>query len=544
MKINGMKWMSRYAKKYNKHIALLTIMSAFTAICMIALALLSKYIIDVAISGDMNSLTKYIIAVVCVILAMVLLTCLSGSLKAYVFGNIKTAMKSDIHSKLLRKNYIEISKTHSGEYVNIMSSDIDIAANTYVSIIPKAISILLKVILGITILAVISWKLFLISIGAGLIAGMLTIIMRGKYKSYHTRLQESDGKVKAFMQESLQNIEVVKAFDMNEYINSKLNEKLQTYYSILVRFNVIMNSVNGLIFAVFNIAFYIMMVLGVLQIAGGTLTFGAFTAIIQLITILKDPFREATGIIPQYFTMSASIVRIKSIEEMTDDNTREKTELKSFDKIVFENVSYSYDNRTNVISEFDLAVNKGDKLAIIGASGEGKSTLIKLLLGLITPSRGEIYVIHNKRKYDLKALTNDFISYVPQGNLIMSGTVKDNLLIGRKDIDDTDMMNSCRAACLHDDIISLTDGYDTMLGENGYGMSQGQLQRLAIARALINNPQLIILDEATSALDEITEHKLLENLREIDVTFVCVSHKDNMIKFCDKTCNLTDYKKI
>lgn len=288
------------------------------------------------------------------------------------------------------------------------------------------------------------------------------------------------------------------------------------------------------------------MVWGALQIAGGQMTFGVLTAFLQIIDQIKAPFRNMSGLLPEYYSMTASAERLMELEALPDEtHGTEITDVETFYEemkaVHLENGTFTYEDGEMVLEHAELTIEKGTFMAIVGPSGAGKSTLIKLLLNLAELQEGSLYIETTAGRQTISAGMRSIFAYVPQGNLILSGTIRDNITFGNSDVEEPEVVRAAELACIAEDIETFPERYDTVIGERGIGLSEGQAQRIAIARAILNEAPVLLLDECTSALDGDTEERLLRNLKQLkNRTIVCISHKDATIQSADKIVRLED----
>jgi len=276
------------------------------------------------------------------------------------------------------------------------------------------------------------------------------------------------------------------------------------------------------------------------------MTYGTLTAVLQLISQIQTPFVSITKMFPQYYAVLASAERIMEIENITnEESTYEKIDVKqTYDKlksIRFNNIKFNY-GRETVIEHGDAMLNKGDFVAIRGISGIGKSTLMKMLLGVFKPQQGTIDIcLENGKTIQASPDTRCMFSYVPQGNYLFSGTIRENILMINPNASDEEVSQALKLSEIEDFIENLPDGLDTVIGEKGLGISEGQAQRLAIARALISNAPIILLDEATSALDKNTEEKVLDNIKKLNKkTCIIITHKAAALEVCNREFIIND----
>ena len=301
---------------------------------------------------------------------------------------------------------------------------------------------------------------------------------------------------------------------------------------------------------VFALGYMYALIWGAFAISDHTITYGVLTSMLALVSQIQGPVRGISSILPSYYSALASAERLMDIENLENEEIINKSDIdvlklySQTEKIVFDNITFSY-GREDVLKNTSLELNKGDFVLLAGISGIGKSTLTKLLLNVITPDNGEIYLsLANGGRVYIDKNVRSMFSYVPQGNFLLSGTIKDNIAFTANSPDDEKIIKAAKIACAYDFIEKLPQKLDTVVGENGKGLSEGQIQRIAIARAVYCDSPIIIFDEATSALDADTEVQLLKNLKTLkNKTCILISHKMAAKEICNKEI-VIDNKKI
>ena len=391
-----------------------------------------------------------------------------------------------------------------------------------------------KVIAGVIALTVLNPVLSLIVVLTGTLFPFFGRFISRKYKYLHKQVQQTEGLSRSFLQESFANLVVIKSFRSEQPILNKLDEYMQQNLKIKIKRNFISVIISVLMQSFFSLGYYGVLIWGALQFSNG-LTYGTLNAYLQLISQLRTPLQNLSGILPQYYSAMASAERLMELEQMdTEPEPLSKNELDklrdSFESLVIDNVAFAYDDEL-ILQNCSFTVPKNKITAITGESGCGKSTLFKLILGLYEPSGGKITV---NGDIPVGPATRGLFAYVPQGNMILSGTVRENITMCNPDIDGSAVENAARAADIYDYISSLPEGFETRLSERGGGLSEGQVQRISIARALLSDAPILLLDEATSALDEATETAVLSNISKMtDKTVLFITHRNTSISVCD-----------
>ncbi len=532
-------WILKRTKRYIPVVILIAFFSVIVSLAAIVLALLSKDVLDVATGNKEGSFFYYGALIIAVIAVEILLHIVDVILKAYANGKIVIAIRNKLFTAISRRKYSEITEYHSGDLLNRLTSDTDVVASAMVNIIPSSASMISKIVGGIAAIIALNPKIAILILIFGLSVPALGRLISRKYKSIHKECQKSEGKSRAFMQECFENVVVLKAFEGEAPFTKKLNQYMNENYRLKLKRSGISVITHMSLYTFFTLGYYAILLWGAGQISGGLITYGTLMAFLQLFQQVRAPLQNVSGILPQYYSALASAERLIEIEEgITDkpaDSKKLKNVKKNFSGIEINNVTFGYKDEI-ILNNLNLSIEKGKITAVTGESGSGKSTIFKILLGLYEIQSGSITV---NGDIPLDTSLRGIFAYVPQGNLILSGTIRENLTICNDDVSEEEIEKVTRAAEIYDIIKALPNGFDTELSERGAGLSEGQLQRISIARALLVNAPVLLLDEATSALDETTETKVLNNIKELhEKTIVFVTHRNTSLKVCDKILHI------
>lgn len=532
-------WILKRTKRYIPVVILIAFFSVIVSLAAIVLALLSKDVLDVATGNKEGSFFYYGALILAVIAVEILLHIVDVILKAYANGKIVIAIRNKLFTAISRRKYSEITEYHSGDLLNRLTSDTDVIASAMVNIIPSSASMISKIVGGIAAIIALNPKIAILILIFGLSVPALGRLISRKYKSIHKECQKSEGKSRAFMQECFENVVVLKAFEGEAPFTKKLNQYMNENYRLKLKRSGISVITHMSLYTFFTLGYYAILLWGAGQISGGLITYGTLMAFLQLFQQVRAPLQNVSGILPQYYSALASAERLIEIEEgITDkpaDSKKLKNVKKNFSGIEINNVTFGYKDEI-ILNNLNLSIEKGKITAVTGESGSGKSTIFKILLGLYEIQSGSITV---NGDIPLDTSLRGIFAYVPQGNLILSGTIRENLTICNDDVSEEEIEKVTKAAEIYDIIKALPNGFDTELSERGAGLSEGQLQRISIARALLVNAPVLLLDEATSALDETTETKVLNNIKELhEKTIVFVTHRNTSLKVCDKILHI------
>ena len=547
-KRTSLQWIYMYGKKSLGAVCLLAVFSGLIAGSFILLALVSSAILDIATGSREGNIWIQVLFLILLILFQAVLNIVSSNVRIRVTTKIEMRIRQGVFSMILKKQYGEVNKIHSGEILNRLTSDVDIVVSGIVSLIPQAISMLTKIVAGLVVLFSIDARFTGLVLAVGGLVCIFSRIYSRHFKYLHKEVQRTNGVVRSYMQECLENIVVIKSFVNGQAVCGKLNDFQRDNYKIRIKRNAISNIANTLVYVMFTAGYYAALAWGALQISAGVMTFGTLTAFLQIIQQIKAPFRNVSGLIPQYYSMQASAERLMELEEMEEEQAESKISdvqrfQKEFRAITAEDVVFSYVEGEPVLENVSLQIEKGELLAIVGESGIGKSTLMKLLLHLMPCDKGHLYLETDSGKIEIDAGTRNVFSYVPQGNMIMSGTIRDNITFCNEDVTDEEIKRAAQTACIWEFIETLPNGLDTVLTERGEGLSMGQVQRIAIARAILDDAPILLLDECTASLDKDTEWQVLQNLKKMNTkTIICISHTSAGIACCDRVLQIENKK--
>ena len=539
-----LKWIYARTKRFLPAVAVTSLISAFTAVSYVLLALITKRVLDIATKDAAGSLAAAGTALFAVIAVQVILSACQSLLNAYVNGRLTLSLRSYLFTLICRKRYSQISRYHSGDILNRLTSDVDVVVSSSVSIIPSVVSTVAKITAGIGAMIFMNPIIAAVILVLGITVPAIGRAINKKYKYMHKECQRTEGKTRSFMQECFENIVVIKSFASEKPFVKRLTVFMEDNFRLKIKRTGISVLASICLYTFFTAGYYAVLLWGAGGLAAGTLTYGTLMAFLQLISQLRAPLQNVSGILPQYYAALASAERLIELEKTEDEKPPLEKEsadrLKdNFESLEINGLCFGY-GREAVIENCSFKIEKNKITAVTGESGSGKSTLFKLILGLYSPTAGSITV---NGKIPVDASVRGLFAYVPQGNMVLSGTVKDNITLCNPDVDEERLINAAKAAEIYDYISSLPDGFDTVLSERGAGLSEGQIQRISIARALLTEAPVLLLDEATSALDETTETHVLENIKAMSAkTVVFITHRNTSLKVCDRIIRVENKK--
>ncbi|OZG64882.1 ABC-type multidrug transport system [Bifidobacterium hapali] len=561
-------------------VALCAIQAAMAAIG-VGYALMMRGAIDAAVAHNREQFIREVTLFAVAIVAQIILRALGVVTAEWARSSMDNRMRARVFSGVLDSPIAQAQRYHSGELMNRLMSDATVVSGTVSSMVPSVASMAIRVIGVVVVMITIAPTLTAVLVVGGVIMVVASLPLRGLLKRLHKRVQEAGGRVQSFMQESLEGLLVIQSFGVTGKVAGVARERMADHQRARMhRVAVTAFASTGLASAM-NVGYLIGFVWSGFGILHGTISYGTMMAVIQLIGQIQSPFAMIGGMFPQHAAMLASAERLIDLMPRGDGDDgngygdgegngdgdglqHEQHESIASDApdavgkplaardlyarmvaIRCEHVDFTY-GRNEVLRDFSADIQRGDFVAITGRSGIGKSTMLKLLLGAYRPQSGAIGVAvdGNHKIIAPRDIPRGFFAYVPQGNALMSGTIREVVAFADPDpdpasIDDDLVRESCRIAGAAEFIERLPDRYETKLGEHGSGLSEGQMQRIAIARALYSQAPVLLLDESTSALDERTEHELLEHIRGLkNRTVLIVTHRPEVLAYCDTVLTL------
>ena len=537
-------WIYNRSKRYIPSVLVISLLAAFISVLFVGLALVSKTVLEIATGDQSGNLLNYGVLLSIFVILQVVCSGVESYLKARASGKFIIGLRKYLFEQIGVKKYSEISKHHSGDLLNRITGDVEVIQSFVVGTIPSAVSMVTKIIGCVAALIWLEPKVAILVLLVGILVPAFGRLLSKRFRLLHKEVQRSEGLSRSFMQECFMNLSVMKTFKSTKAITDRLDDYMAQNYRFKIKRSVVSIGIHLGLYSLFTIGYYAVLVWGAMQIANPEVafTFGTLTAFMQLISQLRMPLQNVSGLIPQYYSCIASAERLMEIEVIDNEKAALSYEqLKKCDNefkyILGDKVCFSYGD-DNVLNNCSFKIDRGSMTAIMGESGTGKSTLFKLLLSLYQADSGSI-TFNGDTAVD--AAVRGMFAYVPQGNMIISGSIRENIAMCNPDISEEEIIKACKIAEIYDYIEALPNGIDTILSEKGSGLSEGQLQRIAIARAIVAQSPILLLDEATSALDKPTEAKVLKNIKDMaDKTVILVTHRTSNLNLCDNIINLSE----
>lgn len=523
-------------------IAALMGISTISSLVSVASALVMKNFVDAILSGDRPLFWRYVVILTLVMLFGLLLGVVINVLSVRLSSSMENRFKQRLFSALLYADYGAVTEKHTGEWMNRLVSDTSAVSSATVSIMPDLLGLFVRLFGAVVMLLYLQKAFLYVLIPGGFLVLGVTVGFRRTLKELYRKIREADGRLRVFLTERLSALMILRAYGQEEQSQRMAADYMDAHRAAILqrnRFSVFCRvGYSGAMTGVYLLG----LVICALQIMAGKMTYGSLTAVMQLVRQVQSPFAGLSGYMSRYFAMLASAERLMEVEDYAKDFEETAVSLegaksyyqKDFTHLSLRDVDFTYpgENEPIVLEHLNVTVHRGNYIAFTGPSGCGKSTALRLLLCLHHPEHGEMLLCGRDGERPLTAAWRTLFAYVPQGNALLSGTIREAIAFG-EEADEERLWDALRIACAEDFVREA--GLDAMLRERGSGLSEGQLQRLSIARAIYSQRPILLLDEATSSLDGATEVQLLKNLRAMtDRTVIIVTHRPAVLDYVDE----------
>ncbi len=546
------KWLLKVMSRYRFEIVGYTIMGVVGIAMGFGASIASKYLIDAVVNHNNGTIVSAASMVIGLAVFQIVVNAVSSLVSSRVGTRVSNEIRSEIYDGMATANWENINKYHSGDLINRLEGDVSSVSGSVISFLPGLFTKFLQFFGCLGIVLYYDVTLAFLALMSAPVLFFSSRFMTKMMRKYNLESRQMNGKVLSFSEESIQNLQTVKAFGLTKEYSEKFKAILISYRNMRLahdKFTILTTLVLSFIGLVVAYSCYGW---GVYRLWSGAITFGTMTLFLQLSGSLTSSFSAIVSTIPGVISVATAAGRIKEITELPkeklDDSENAKLMLSVAREkgisVVAENVTYSYvDSKRNVLNNISFFAHPGETIAFVGPSGEGKTTILRLLLGLVEKSEGILKLnVPDGDSIDISPSTRRFCSYVPQENAIFTGTIAENLRIVNSSATDEELKYALKTADALGFVEALPRGLETTVGERGVNFSEGQVQRLCIARAVLCNAPLLIMDEATSALDKATEERVLRSLMESDGKRTCIitTHRPSMLRYCNRIYELQE----
>lgn len=517
-----------------------TVIGLVDVACQLMWVLACKHAIDIATGIEEGSLVATGILIAMLMLTEIASRAVSRWIHAVTGNKVRNRMRRDVFARLLRCDWLHLQKHHTGDLINRLEGDVAGITTLMTEVIPATIVTATQLLASFVLLFTMS-PLLAVAIFITLpICLVVSRVYVKKMRKLNRDVRDSDSRIQSVLQESLQHKELIKSLEQNDSTEqqlSHLQNRLQSQIASRTRFSL---GAYTLIQLGFAAGYVIAFMWGVDSLAEGIITYGTMAAYLQLVGLIQRPTMELSRYVPGIVSSLTAAERLYELEDIPIEQQGDAVMFKETAGVRFNDVTFRYEeDKRLILDKFTFDFPPNSCTAIVGETGAGKTTLIRLLIALINPQGGSIELYNAEERHESSTLTRRNFVYIPQGNSLVSGTIRDNLLMGNPDATDEEMHEALRIACA-EYVYELPDGIDSPISERGGGLSEGQAQRIAVARSILRPGSILILDEVTSALDEVTEKEMLRRLTQskIGKTLIFVTHRPAVIDYCTQVLRI------
>lgn len=529
------KWIWSFSRRRWFSVTLYTLFGILSSALALMAGVLGKYMIDAIVALDLSRLSFYCILTLLSAALGVAFQSMTARFSAKLSIDMLTDVQSKVFSDVLQADWSALSGYPTGELLNRFSADISTVANCAVSWLPGLIIQMFTVLSTLGVILYYDPIMALIGCASTPILFLMSRGLLRKQRGYNKRMRQVSDDMYAFQSETFRNMDTLKSFGVETQTEKKLGQRQNAYRKTVLQHNSFAIRTNVWLTAMGTVVEYGALAYCLWRLWRGDILFGTMTLFLQQRSNLANGFSSLVSLVPTALSGSVAAERIRELTELPKEPHHQAPQLPEGGcSLELQDIRIGYGER-GVLEHVDISLPAGQICALVGPSGAGKTTLLRMLLGLIRPEQGQSLLIDSTgTAHAVGADTRSCFTYVPQGNTMIAGTVAENLLLAREDATEQELIDALQDACAWEFVQAMPLGIHTPIGENGKGLSEGQAQRLAIARALTRNAPVMLLDEVTSALDRATEQKVLENLCRRGVTTVVTTHRPSVLQMCSR----------
>lgn len=535
-----LRWLWKYVCRYRYTVAIHILLGVAGILMSLGSSVASKYLVDAVTGYKTGTIGTAAIFMVGMLLGNIVMKSISSRVSAVVNVRVQNEIQAEVYHKILNTDWESLERFRSGDLLNRLNSDTTAIASGVTGFFPSLIANVVQFVGAFAIILYYDYTMAFIALAGIPVSVICSRVLMRRMRSHNREMKAIHSDVMSFHEDSLQNMTSIKAFGITDLFDSKMTLLQKRYRDAYLDYNQFSVRTSALMSLVGMMVSAGCFGWGVYRLWTGAISYGTMTMFLQLASTLTSAFSSLIGLVSTAVSTSTSAGRIMSVVQLPAEETQEDADFVTEESYTLRlsGVDFTYQNGEAVLQHADLVARPGDLVALTGPSGEGKTTMLRIMLGLVQPQQGSAELIGDSgRKYVLSAGTRRAFGYVPQGNSIFAGTIADNLRLTRPEATDAELEEVLRAACAYDFVMELPGGLDHMVGGRGKGLSEGQAQRIAVARALLRKAPILLLDEATSALDEETERRMLQNLMTSGLVQTCifVTHRPTGKYFCSRS---------
>ena len=538
-------WVWQYICRYKGTVLIHLLLGILGIVMSLGSSVASKFLIDAVISFDSGIIGTAAALMLGMRLGNIAMKSITTRIGAVLNIRIQNEIQAEVYNRILKTDWQSLEQFRSGDLLSRISSDTNTVSGGVTGFVPALICDVVQLIGAFLIILQYDVTMALIALVGTPLTILCSSVLMHKMRRHNRQMKEIHADVMSFQQDSFQNITTIKSFGVMDWFGKRMRQVQNTYkdkYLDYSKFSVWTSALMNLLSLLAYIGCFGW---GVYRLWLGMITYGEMTMFLQLSGMLGAAFSSIVGLVPSGISITTSAGRVMAIVELSEEKTQAEPGFEEETNFAMElrAVNFHYASGAPVLKQVDMTARPGELISLTGPSGEGKTTLLRIMLGLISPSEGSAVLVGGSgREYPLCAATRTIFGYVPQGNQMFNGTIAENLKISNPEATEEEMLEALKTACAYDFVMALPEGLNHVIGGRDKRLSEGQAQRLAVARALLKKAPILLLDEATSALDMDTEATLLKNLMESGLVKTCilVTHRPAGKELCSRCYHIRD----
>ncbi len=548
--LSELRWIAGYSMRYKMAMVWYVCFGLFSVAMSLYAGVVSKRIIDAAVGYRYTHLKVAAVSYIVMQMAKVISNSLASRINASIRVKVEHRIRSDVYGSIMDTDWESLAAYHSGDVLSRVEGDVNTVTSGVLSWLPDLFTRLVQFVAIFCLILYYDSTLAALALLSAPVTVFMSVFLMKRLRTHAQKMRSVSAQVTAFNEESFQNVQAIKSFGLTDLYNHRLQQVQGQYRDARLsynRFHVNTTAVLSLTGILVTIACFGW---SVMRLWRGHISYGTMTLFLQLASSLSATFTALVRMVPDMISGATAAGRIMDLTNLPREDRSQDTQAEAFHQahpesgasVVADGLTYGYKNGDTVLDTISFRATPGEMVAIIGASGEGKTTLLRLLLGVVHPQAGRLYVTDGEQTLNISPSTRRLFAYVPQSCALFSGTVAENLRLMNREATDRQIWQALRLACADDFIAALPQGLHSPVGEQGTGFSQGQLQRLMLARAFLAKVPILLLDEATSALDPDTEARVLRNFTQSCKGRTCIvtTHRQGVLQVCQRIYRISD----
>lgn len=546
-----LKWITRYSVHFRREIILYVVIGLLSTAASFGLSIFSKKIIDTVTGYDTSAIAPVAVFYVVFNLLQIAFNSIISMVRTKINIRVEQEIRADVYDKIMQADWISLISQRSGDMLNRLNGDVSSVSSSVLGWVPDLVTRMFQFIGAFGIICYYDWVLAVFSLLSAPFMALMSRSLLRKMRHYNSEMRNASSDLMSFSEESFRNIQLIKSFGLSDQYGGELRKVQQKYRDLALEYNRFSVGTTALLSIIGMVVYICCYGWCIYRLWTHSITYGTMTLFLQLSGTLGGAFSSLVSMVPSAISAATAAGRIMAISELPKEekpNDAEVAEILREGKtanIHAENISFAYNDDEFVFENADFKAKSGEIVAIVGSSGEGKTTFLRLLLGLIPISGGKMYISDSQgMKIPVSPSTRALFAYVPQENMMFAKSVRDNLRLMKPEATDDELNKALDTALAYRFVYKKEKNLDTPVLEAGGGFSEGQIQRLTIARALLQDAPIMLLDEATSALDIGTEQEVLQNIMSVrqNRIIIVTTHRPSVLKLCDRVYRLQDKK--